>query len=312
MSELVTNVREPVDSFLSHLRVERGVSPNTLSAYRTDLAQLADFLRSNRTSREADRKQSVDWTVVNDSVATAYVLHLAERGFSDTTRARKIASMKSFFGFLLDEGAVPSDPTENISAPRLGRSLPDALSEDEMDRLLDAPDGNKPPELRDRAMLETMYASGLRVGELVGLNVKDIDLDAGTVRAFGKGGKERLVPVHPGAVEAVAAYIANGRPRIEGAGSGRALFLGARGSRLTRQGFWTILRRRAVQAGIGKHLTPHTLRHSFATHLLQGGAPLRHVQELLGHASITTTQIYTHLTSEHVRSEYDRAHPRAG
>jgi integrase/recombinase XerD len=249
---------------------------------------------------------------VDESVATAYVLHLSEKGFSDTTRARKIASMKSFFGFLLDEGTVEKDPTENISAPRLGRSLPDALSESEMDRLLDSPEGDEPPEVRDRAMLELMYATGLRVGELVGLNVNDVDLDTGTARAFGKGSKERLVPVHPGAVEAVGAYLAHGRPGLVRDGAGRALFLGARGTRLTRQGFWTILRRRAAQAGIGKKLTPHTLRHSFATHLLHGGAPLRHVQELLGHASITTTQIYTHLTSEHVRSEYDRAHPRAG
>ncbi len=317
MSERATNVRDSMDSFLSHLRVERGVSANTLSAYRTDLIQLANFLRSDSGDPDQIGVTSakwvpVSWSKVDESVAMAYVLYLTERGFRDTTRARKIASMKSFFGFLLDEGSVASDPTKNISAPRLGRSLPDALSEDEMDRLIDAPEGNKPTELRDRAMLELMYAAGLRVGELVGLDVKNVDLEAGTVRAFGKGGKERLVPVHSGAVGATAAYLTNGRPGLVGDGSGRALFLGARGGRLTRQGFWLILRGRAVQAGIDKKPTPHTLRHSFATHLLHGGAPLRHVQELLGHASITTTQIYTHLTSEHVRSEYDRAHPRAG
>ncbi len=320
MSELATTVRDSMDSFLAHMRVERGVSPNTLLAYRTDLVQLAQFLsrasvlggQVNDSSGRPHGPSLTRWDRVDESVATTYVLHLSKKGFSDTTRARKIASMKSFFGFLLDEGTVEKDPTENISAPRLGRSLPDALSEAEMDQLLDSPEGDKPPEVRDRAMLELMYATGLRVGELVGLNINDVDLDAGTARAFGKGSKERLVPVHPGAVEAIGDYLARSRPGLVGDGAGRALFLGARGRRLTRQGFWTILRRRAAQAGIGKKLTPHTLRHSFATHLLRGGAPLRHVQELLGHASITTTQIYTHLTSEHVRSEYDRAHPRAG
>lgn len=302
-----------MDSFLSHLRVERGVSPNTLSAYRTDLVQLADFLAGGREAIDGPISRTpVKWANVDESAATAYVLRLAERGVSDATRARKIASMRSFFGFLIDEGTVEKDPTENISQPRRGRSLPDALSEEEVDRLLEAPNGMEPPDYRDRAMLELMYAAGLRVGELVGLDVKDVDLEGGAVRAFGKGSKERLVPVHPGAVEAVAAYLSQGRPKLAGPLADRALFLSARGRRLTRQGFWLILRGRAVQAGIGKKLSPHTLRHSFATHLLHGGAPLRHVQELLGHASITTTQIYTHLTSEHVRSEYDRAHPRAG
>ncbi len=297
--------RDAVDSFLSHMRVERGVSPNTLAAYRADLGQLADFVRGG----DGD---GVSWAGVDESRVEAYVIHLGQNGFGDKTRARKIASMRSFFGFLADEGAIERDPTENISAPRLGRSLPEALSEEEVDRLLDAPGGTELADLRDRAMLELMYAAGLRVGELVALDVEHVDTDAGTVLAFGKGGKERLLPLHPGAVDAVAAYLASARPSLAGEHAGRALFLSSRRRRLTRQGFWLILRRRSVQAGIGKKLTPHTLRHSFATHLLHGGAPLRHVQELLGHASITTTQVYTHLTSEHVRSEYDRAHPRSG
>ena len=300
-----------MDSFLSHLRVERGVSPNTLSAYRTDLLQLAAFLHEDGGGTDSD----VRWADVDESMVTAYVLRLGRRGLAGTTRARKIASMRSFFGFLLDEDDIERDPTENISAPRLGRSLPDALSAPEVNRLLDATAGLAPADRRDRAMLELMYATGLRVGELVGLDTPDVDLEAGAVRAFGKGGKERLVPIHPVAVEAVAGYLSAGRPRFAGDRSGRALFLSTRGRRLTRQGFWLILRGRAAKAGlgdgIGRKLTPHTLRHSFATHLLHGGAPLRHVQELLGHASITTTQIYTHLTSEHVRSEYDKAHPRA-
>ena len=299
--------RGAVDSFLSHMRVERGVSPNTLAAYRVDLDQLAGFVRGGD-----GEDGPVEWRRVDEAAVTAYILQLAERGFGERTRARKVASMRSFFGFLSDEGVVERDPTENVSAPRLGRSLPDALSEEEIDRLLDAPAGAEPADLRDRAMLELMYASGLRVGELVGLDVEHIDIETGTVLAFGKGGKERLLPLHPGAVSAVADYLARARPLLAGEAAGRALFLSSRRRRLTRQGFWLILRGRCAQAGIDKKLTPHTLRHSFATHLLHGGAPLRHVQELLGHASITTTQIYTHLTSEHVRSEYDRAHPRAG
>ena len=312
MSRVDAKARNEVDSFLSHLRVERGVSTNTLSAYRVDLCQLASFLRREHLPPAEDGEAPVCWPDVDDSAITAYVLQLGDRGYGEKTRARKIASMRSFFGFLVDEGIISTDPTENISAPRMGRSLPAALTEDEVDRLLDTPDGPEATDIRDRAMLELMYAAGLRVGELVGLDIEHVDLEMGSVLAFGKGGKERLVPLHPSAVGSVATYLSAARPKLAGKGAGRALFLSSRGRRLTRQGFWLILRGRSMQAGIGKKLTPHTLRHSFATHLLHGGAPLRHVQELLGHASITTTQIYTHLTSEHVRSEYDRAHPRAG
>ena len=312
ISKADATARDEVDSFLSHLRVERGVSTNTLSAYRVDLSQLADFLRREHLPLAADAGALVRWAEVDESAVTAYVLQLGDRGYGEKTRARKIASMRSFFGFLVDEGIIAKDPTENISSPRMGRSLPAALTEDEVDRLLDTPDGPEATDIRDRAMLELMYAAGLRVGELVGLDIEHVDLKMGSVLAFGKGGKERLVPLHPNAIESVAAYLNVARPKLAGKGAGRALFLSSRGRRLTRQGFWLILRGRSMQAGIGKKLTPHTLRHSFATHLLRGGAPLRHVQELLGHASITTTQIYTHLTSEHVRSEYDRAHPRAG
>lgn len=304
--------RSEVDSFLSHLRVERGVSANTLSAYRLDLSQLAAFLGGPPSPPGGKADRPVRWADVDEDDVRSYVLALGDRGYGEKTRARKVASMRSFFGFLVDEGFVGKDPTANISAPRMGRSLPDVLTEEEMDRLLDAVSGSGAMDLRDRAMLELMYASGLRVGELVGLDIEHVDLEMGSVRAFGKGGKERLVPLHPGAVEAVADYLEFARPGLAREGAAEALFLGSRGRRLTRQGFWLILRGRSMQSGIGKRLTPHMLRHSFATHLLHGGAPLRHVQELLGHASITTTQIYTHLTSEHVRSEYDRAHPRAG
>jgi integrase/recombinase XerD len=290
------------------MTVERGVSPNTLAAYRNDLHQLTEFQES-RSGRSDD---ALRWSDIGDDDIAAYVLHLHDLGYSDTTRARKVASTKSMFGFLIQEGEVQRNPTENLRSPRVGRSLPEALTVDEVERLLSAPNSQHTPEsLRDRAMLELLYATGMRVTEMVSLDVDDIDLDNGTVRCLGKGGKERMIPIHPRAVEVVSAYMEQGRPDHEGKNSQRAAFLNRRGVRLTRQGFWLILKNYVKQVGLTQKITPHTLRHSFATHLLRGGAQLRHVQELLGHASITTTQVYTHLTSEHVRMEYDKAHPRA-
>jgi integrase/recombinase XerD len=298
-------LRESIDNFLHYMTVERGVSPNTLAAYRNDLHQLTEF-------QQARSGDNVLWSDLGEEDIAAYVIHLHDLGYSDTTRARKVASTKSMFGFLIQEGEIQRDPTENLNSPRVGRSLPDALSVDEVERLLLAPDSHHSPEsLRDRAMLELLYATGMRVTEMVSLDIDDIDLDAGTVRCLGKGGKERMIPIHPRAIEVVEAYMEQGRPDHEGKKSQRAAFLNRRGARLTRQGFWLILKNYVSEVGLTQKITPHTLRHSFATHLLRGGAQLRHVQELLGHASITTTQVYTHLTSEHVRMEYDKAHPRA-
>jgi len=299
---------ESVERFLNYTTVERGFSPNTLAAYRNDLNQLVEFLQQSDPDLNDGETA---WRRIGADGISSYVLELHERGYSETTRARKVASTKSLFNFLLDEGIVEQDPTENVNSPRVGRSLPNALSLEEVERLLAAPDGDGRDDCRDRAMLELLYASGMRVSELVGLDVEDVDLDEAFIRCFGKGSKERIVPIHEQAVEVVRYYIDAGRPAFAKRRTGLALFLNRRGQRLTRQGFWLILKRLTVRAGIESHLTPHTLRHSFATHLLHGGAPLRHVQELLGHASITTTQVYTHLTSEHVRSEYDRSHPRA-
>lgn len=307
MIESKSQMQESVDSFLNYMTVERGVSPNTLVAYRNDLSQLVDYLENTYSGG-----LMIDWGNVDDQVLTAYLLRLHDLGYSDTTRARKVASAKSLFGFLLDEGVIKQDPTENLSSPRVGRSLPEALSVEEVERLLAAVSGGDAPELkRDQAMLELLYASGLRVTELVSLDIDDLDLEQGSVRCFGKGAKERVIPIHQNAVNVLKEYISQARPLMANQRSGRSLFLNRRGERLTRQGFWLILKGHAKRAGVEKKITPHTLRHSFATHLLRGGAPLRHVQELLGHASITTTQVYTHLTSEHVRSEYDKAHPRA-
>ena len=295
-----------VDSFLNFIAVERGVSPNTLAAYRSDLNQLVEYLQSQNGGSDNG------WQKVDEQVLSAYVLQLHDRGYSDTTRARKVASAKSLFSFLIEEGIIERDPTENLSSPRLGRSLPEVLTVDEVDRLLAAAShGDSPEARRDQTMLELLYATGMRVSELTSLDMDDLSLKQGFVRCFGKGAKERLIPVHQKAVDAMRAYLDEARPLMANGHSGNSVFLNRRGQRLTRQGFWLILKGHAQQAGINGKITPHTLRHSFATHLLRGGAPLRHVQELLGHASITTTQVYTHLTSEHVRTEYDKAHPRA-
>ena len=299
-------MREDVKRFLEYMTVERGVSPNTLVAYRNDLNQLTEYLE---TSHPED---NFGWSEVVGEIMTSYLLHLHGRGYSDTTRARKVASAKSLFGYLLDEGVISKDPTENLSSPRIGRSLPEALTVEEVKELLRSVSrGDTPDVKRDQGMLELLYASGLRVTELVSLDIDDVNLEQGSVRCYGKGAKERVIPIHQNAVDVIKVYLADGRPHISNQKSGPSLFLNRRGERLTRQGFWLILKGHAKRAGIEKKITPHTLRHSFATHLLRGGAPLRHVQELLGHASITTTQVYTHLTSEHVRSEYDKAHPRA-
>ncbi|MCH8206466.1 MAG: site-specific tyrosine recombinase XerD [Chloroflexi bacterium] len=300
-------VKQAVDSFLDYMAVERGVSPNTLAAYRNDLHQLVEYLRSDRGDSGVG-----GWRDVDGRVLSTYVLRLHDLGYSDATRARKVASAKSLFGFLLEEGLIERDPTEDLSSPRLGRSLPDTLSVEDVERLLASSSaGDSPESNRDRAMLELLYASGMRVSELVSLGLEDVDLDRGSVRCFGKGSKERVVPIHRKAVEVLRSYLDEARPALATKRSGQTLFLNRRGDGLTRQGFWLVLKKYTKRSGIKGKVTPHTLRHSFATHLLQGGAPLRHVQELLGHASITTTQVYTHLTSDHVRAEYDGAHPRA-
>ena len=302
-----------VEIFLNYLSVERGVSVHTLSAYRNDLEQLIGFLSESRVGTK--------WPEIEEKDLTPYLRDLEDRGYSISTRSRKIASLKSFFKFLKAEGCVASNPAERIRSPRSGPTLPKALTIGQVDRLLEEVGGESSPEgMRDQAMLELLYASGLRVSELVGLDIRDVDFEAMTVRCVGKGAKERLIPLHEEAVAVLETYLARVRPRLARAATGAteapepekgALFLNTRGGRITRQGFWLRLRSYAGRAGITTKLTPHTMRHSFATHLLRGGASLRHVQELLGHASIATTQIYTHLTNDHVRQEYRRAHPRA-
>lgn len=301
-------MREDIDSFLNYLTVEKGFSKNTTDAYQNDLNQLAEF-----AEREiAKRGVMPSWANFSRQDMLSYLLDLKQRNYAVTTLARKVAAAKSFFSFMIAEGNIKVSPMENISSPKVGKSLPDAISISQVRQLIDQPAKLSTPEAkRDRAMLGLLYASGMRVSELVSLNLNDVDTKGCYVRCFGKGNKERLVPIYQQAADVVEEYATEVRPRLVHSDTEQALFVNQRGERLTRQGLWQILKAYAKSAGLGKKVTPHTLRHSFATHMLSGGADLRSVQELLGHANISTTQIYTHLTSEHIRRTYDKAHPRA-
>ncbi len=302
-------MREQVRQFLDFLTAEKGFSPNTRQAYQNDLAQLASFLES----RTGPAPNGSGWAGVSRRMLSEYVMSLRDRDYAPTTVARKIAAMKSFYTFLVDEGMVKEDPTEELASPKIGRPLPKYLSFEEMARLLAEPEkkGRQPEGLRDRALLQILYATGMRVSELISLRMGDVNLESALVRCSGKGGKERVIPIHERAVETVKAYLAAGRPALVRGSGEAALFVNRRGQRLTRQGFWLILKNYARAADLSSSTTPHVIRHSFATHMLRGGASLRNVQELLGHANIATTQVYTHLTSDHVREEYLKAHPRA-
>ncbi|MBI2760952.1 MAG: site-specific tyrosine recombinase XerD [Chloroflexi bacterium] len=295
-----------VGHFLSFLAVEKGASGNTIAAYRNDIQQFSGFTTSRRNGK--------GWAGVDRNMILDYMLDLQRKKYAEATVARKVAAVKSFFGFLTAEGLIPGDPTESLSSPRVGKSLPKPISPQQIDELLEQPLRRNTPEAkRDKAMLELLYATGMRVTELVSLDLDSIVLRAESayVRCVGKGSKERSIPIHEHAAEAVQTYLDEGRPLLVRMRGERALFVNRRGERLTRQGFWLILKSYAQAANITEHVTPHTLRHSFATHMLKGGAPLRNVQELLGHANISTTQVYTQITQDHVRDVYERAHPRA-
>ena len=301
-------MKEDINSCLNYRAVEKGFSGNTVVAYRNDLYQLASFVEE-----EATKRGSIpSWASFGRQGMLSYLLNLKERGYAATTAARKVAATKSFFSFMVAEGNMKDNPTQNISSPRVGRSLPKPISVSQVRRLLEQPTKLSTLEAkRDRAMLELLYACGMRVSELVSLNLGDIDTEGGYVRCFGKGHKERLIPIYKQAALAVAEYVTEARPHLAHNTEERALFLNRRGERLTRQGFWQILKGYAKSAELDTEVTPHTLRHSFATHMLSGGADLRSVQELLGHANISTTQVYTHLTTEHIRRTYEKSHPRA-
>ncbi len=306
---------ERIAQFLRFLTVEKNASPNTISAYRNDLTQLGAFMKGKGHPEGLEGCRSASPAMVLDFVAS-----LRERGYKDATVARKVAAVKSFFGFLTAEGLISEDPTESLKSPQVGKALPRPLTVAEVDELLEQPSkGRRTAEReRDRAMLDLAYATGFRVTELVSLRLGDLSLDSNppTVRCTGKGDRERVLPIPPGTARELRYYLDHVRTRLKRRLSrGRPLlnepvFVNRRGEGLTRQGFWLILKRYAEEAGLG-WMTPHTLRHTFATHMLDGGMPLRNVQDALGHASISTTQVYTHLTDKERRREYDKAHPRA-
>lgn len=295
-----------VEAYLNHLRVERALSPRTLEAYGRDLNKLLAF---------AEQAQITDASAFDLAAVSGWLGSLAKDGLGARSAARHLSAARGLMKFLLREGAVSADPTELSARPRFGRRLPRTLSEAEVLRLLEAPDVTTLRGLRDRAMLSITYAAGLRVSEVVNLTLGDVDLTRGVVSAFGKGGKRRLVPLGNITLDHVQAYLAaradspEVKPRA--GKSANVLFPSPRGGALTRQGFWKIVGRYARGIGIRGRVYPHQLRHSFATHLLTGGADLRSVQTMLGHASVATTEIYTHVSRDHVRNAHRRSHPRA-
>jgi len=301
-------VKKDIESFLNYLKVEKGFSTNTLQAYQNDLNQLVQFIERDARYRNV----MPSWDNFGKHGLAGFMVDLKGRGYAKTTLARKIASTKSFFNFMVAEGKLKDSPADDIASPKVGKSLPDAITLAEAKELIRQPSlSSTPDSKRDRAMLELLYASGMRVSELVALNIEDIDVENNTVRCFGKGRKERIVPIYPQAAQSVDTYLKEARSHMVRKDSEQALFVNQRGERLTRQGLWQILKAYAKAAGLGNRVTPHTLRHSFATHMLGGGADLRAVQEMLGHANISTTQIYTHVSSDHIRRAYNDSHPRA-
>ena len=299
-------MNRPADPFLLHgfadfLTLEQGASPQTNEAYHRDVARLAEFAAIHGAPAPMD---------VTARLLRDYVYHLKDLGLSPASIRRNVSALRTYFRFLLADGVVVRDPTERLETPKRWRTRPDVLTQAEVDRLLASPSLDDPLYFRDRALLELAYGAGLRVSEWISLAVRDVMLEEGLIRIFGKGSKERLVPIGRQAIGATAVYLRELRPRLERGGGKGVVFLNARGEPLTRMGAWKILRRYVERAGIEKHVTPHTLRHSFATHLLEGGADLRAVQEMLGHADISTTQIYTHVDREYLRQVHRQFHPR--
>jgi len=291
-----------ISSFLTHVKVEKGLSPNTVSAYRRDLMKFSDFAKKRKLSLEA---------VTRDDLVD-FLAGLYRQKLESKSVARHLVSLRNFFRFAQVQELIPADPSLNLESPKIRRSLPGYLRLEEVERLLAQPDAKTPFGLRDRAMLEVLYSAGLRVSELVGLRVSDLDTKAGCVRCIGKGDKERIVPIGKKALAIVDGYLREARPTLLGKAVGSpTLFVNRRGGTLSRVGVWKILSAYGRRAGLRVALTPHMLRHSFATHLLERGADLRSVQLMLGHADISTTQIYTHVVEERLKQIYKAHHPRA-
>lgn len=294
-------VAAPLSRFLNFLAIEKGASANTLEAYRHDVTRFLDFL--------GGRDLGFEHAEMNDIIS--FIIMLREMGLSAPSLARNLSSIRAFYQFLLSEGTLTSDPTAQIDAPKLWRKLPTVLSVAEIDALLAQPDASTSLGIRDQAMLEVAYACGLRVSEMIHLKLQDIYWEHGFLRCFGKGSKERLVPIGQSALAWTRRYQEKIRPELVRKHPTDILFVNWRGKPLTRMGYWKILRKYVIRANIDKHVSPHTLRHSFATHLLEGGADLRAVQEMLGHADISTTEIYTHIDRTYLREVHRTYHPRA-
>ena len=292
-----------IEQFLDYLSVERAASSNTIESYKTDLFQFAQFIL----------KKTQSWEKVSTDDVYGFMQESHITAMKPASKSRKLATIRSFFSFLHKDGLIDADPSQNIKTYKIEGHHPNVLSFSKALKLISTPlaKSTTPSAFRDQAMLQITYASGLRVSELINLDVGDVDLTSQKVRCIGKGNKERIIPFHNQAKISIQEYLKKFRSQYKNQRSGNALFINNRGSRLTRQSFWLIIKKYSIINGISDKMTPHTLRHSFATHLLLGGAPIRHVQELLGHANIATTQIYTHLTKEFIREEYEQAHPRS-
>ncbi|WP_148867153.1 site-specific tyrosine recombinase XerD [Thermosediminibacter litoriperuensis] len=288
--------------FLEFLSIEKGLARNTIESYKRDLKSYLFFLRSQNIT---DIKFTSKTTIIS------YLLLMQKSGKASSSISRACAAIKSFYHFLVRERYIKEDPTINLDTPKLEKKLPRVLTVEEVERLLEQPDTSDPLGFRDKTMLELLYATGIRVSELISLTVDDVNLDMGFLRCLGKGSKERIVPIGSFAVNYLRRYINGTRDRILKGKSSNILFVNHMGEALTRQGFWKIIKKYARKAGINKEITPHTLRHSFATHLIENGADLRAVQEMLGHADISTTQVYTHITRTRIKEVYDKTHPRA-
>lgn len=290
-----------LDLYINYLLVEKGLSDNTLDSYTRDLSRFLDTLKGFGISRIDE---------VDNTTILKHLIRLRENGLGARSRARHLVTIRGFFRFLVHEKLIKLDPSRLVELPKTGLRLPDVISADEVMSLLNTPDSNKPTGMRDAAMLELLYAAGLRVSELVFLKVLDVNLDAGFVRVLGKGDKERVVPIGTYAKSKIILFLKTGRPRLLKTVQSPYLFVARAGKPMTRQGFWKLLKKYATTAGITKKITPHSLRHSFATHLLEGGADLRAVQMMLGHVDISTTQIYTHVARDRLKQVHGKYHPR--
>ncbi|MFZ5571275.1 MAG: site-specific tyrosine recombinase XerD [Thermodesulfobacteriota bacterium] len=290
-----------IDRYVNYLLIEKGLSANTISAYSADLSAYSRFASENGITGVEG---------IDQAAILKYMIEMRQSGLNAKSRARHLVTLRGFHKFLLNENILAQDPTAALDLPKTGLRLPEVLSVDDIARLLHAPDQEKPRGLRDSAMIELLYAAGMRVSELIGMKLQDINLEAGFVRVYGKGDKERIVPVGSYARDKVRRYLQEARPLLLKKASSPYLFIAWAGKPMTRQGFWKLLKKYAAQAGIEKEIKPHSLRHSFASHLLEGGADLRSVQMMLGHADISTTQIYTHVAQDHLRKVHDTYHPR--